>query len=270
MSEFGLAAVVGLGVLGIAVTAWVFWPAFRGPEAAREALGTHRLAVGAIISVVVMNAAITLPFAQQLRIDKGFTVSTFIIAALSTEIPMLVFVYARLIMPGAVSWTELGLRPLRWDYLLRMGLGAGLAGLIVVDVIGTLLSQVGLRSNQLDQFDFILSEGPFAFALLLFAAGVLAPFVEELFFRGFLFGVYRRRQPLWVAYFVSSVLFTLLHLEPTRMNVPQMAGLSVGIFLLAMLLAWLYQHTGSLYPGILAHAVNNATGLILFYAVGMR
>jgi membrane protease YdiL (CAAX protease family) len=266
----GLAAIVALGLLGIAVTAWVFWPAFKGPEAARKAIGTHRLAVGAIISVVVMNAAITLPLAPLLHLDKGFTVSTFIVAALSTEIPMLVFVYVRLIMPGAVTWTQLGLRPLRWDYVLRMGLGAGVAGLVVVDIIGTLLSQVGLRSNQLDQFDFILSEGPFAFALLLFAAGVLAPVVEELFFRGFLFGLYRQRQPLWVAYIVSSVLFTLLHLEPTRMNLPQMAGLSVGIFLLAMLLAWLYQHTGSLYPGILAHAVNNATGLILFYAVGVR
>ena len=105
---------------------------------------------------------------------------------------------------------------------------------------------------------------------MLVAAGVLAPLVEELFFRGFLFGLYRGRHPLWMAYLVSSVLFTLLHLEPTRMNVPQMAGLSVGIFLLAMLLAWLYKHTGSLYPGILAHAVNNATGLILFYAVGVR
>ena len=69
--------------------------------------------------------------------------------------------------------------------------------------------------------------------LLLIAAGVVAPFVEELFFRGFLFGLYRRRQPMWVAYLVSSVLFTLLHLEPNRMNVPQMAGLSVGIFMLA-------------------------------------
>src|SRR5207302_822583 len=109
-----------------------------------------------------------------------------------------------------------------------------------------------------------------AFTLLLIAAGVVAPFVEELFFRGFLFGVYRRRQPLWLAYIVSSVLFTVLHLEPTRMNVAQMAGLSVGIFTLAMMLAWLYQHTGSLYPGMVAHAVNNATGLILFYAVGLR
>jgi membrane protease YdiL (CAAX protease family) len=36
------------------------------------------------------------------------------------------------------------------------------------------------------------------------------------------------------------------------------------------MLTWLYQHTGSLFPGIVAHAVNNATGLILFYAVGLR
>jgi len=34
----------------------------------------------------------------------------------------------------------------------------------------------------------------------------------------------------------------------------------------SLMLAWLYQHTGSLYPGMVAHAVNNATGLILFYA----
>jgi membrane protease YdiL (CAAX protease family) len=173
-------------------------------------------------------------------------------------------------MPGAVTWQDLGLRPRRLDYVLRMGLGAGLTGLVVVDVIGTALSQVGLRPNQIEQFDFVLGEGPLAFVLLLIAAGVIAPFVEELFFRGFLFGLYRRRQPLWVAYLVSSLLFTLLHLEPNRMNVAQMAGLSVGIFLLAMLLAWLYQRTGSLYPGVLAHAVNNATGLILFYAMGVR
>jgi membrane protease YdiL (CAAX protease family) len=116
----------------------------------------------------------------------------------------------------------------------------------------------------------VLSEGPVAFALLLVLAGIVAPFVEELFFRGFVFGFYRRRQALWVAYVVSSVLFTVLHLDPSKMNVQQMGGLSVGIFLLALLLAWLYQHTGSLYPGILAHALNNSTAVILFYAVGMR
>jgi uncharacterized protein len=263
-------AVVGLGVIGLAITAWVFWPAFHGPQAARAAIGSHRLALGALVSVVIMNAAITLPLAPYLRVEQGFTSTSFLAAALSTEIPMLIFLYVRLIMPGAVTWSDLGVRPRRVDYVLRMGLGLGLVGLIVIDIVGTLLSQIGLRPNQLEQFNFILSEGPLAFVLMLVAAGLFAPVVEELFFRGFLFGLYRWRQSLWVAYLVSSVLFTLLHLEPTRMNLPQMAGLGIGIFGLAMLLAWMYQHTGSLFPGIVAHAVNNATGLILFYALGVR
>ena len=257
-------------VLGLGIALWALLPGFQGQEKARRALGSHRLTFGAWLTVIVLNAIITLPLAPYLHIDQGLTAGTFIIAALSTDIPMLLIVYVRVIMPRALTWQDLGLRPLPLDYVLRMGLAAGLAGLIVIDIIGNLLAQVGIRPNQMEQFQFVLSEGPLAFALLLIAAAVVAPFVEELFFRGFLFGLYRQRQPRWLAYLVSSVLFTVLHLEPNRMNLTQMAGLSVGIFLLALLLAWLYEHTGSLYPGILAHAVNNATGLILFYAVGIR
>lgn len=270
MVEWLSIALVVVGVFGLAITGWVFWPAFRGPEAARRDIGTHRLAIGAWLSVIVLNVLITLPLAPFLHIEQGLNSGTFVLAALSTDIPMLVVVYVRLIMPGAVTLKELGLRPLPLDYVLRMGLATGLAGLVVIDLVGSLLSQVGLRPNQLEQFSFVLSEGPLAFGVLLVAAGIVAPFVEELFFRGFLFGLYRRRQPLWVAYLASSLLFTILHLEPNRMNLSQMAGLSVGIVMLALLLAWLYQHTGSLYPSMVAHAVNNATGLILFYAVGIR
>lgn len=257
-------------VLGVTVAVWVFVPAFQGKDAAERDLGSHRLEVGAWLTVIVLNVLITLPLAPFLHIDQGLTATTFVIAAVSTDVPMLVIVYVRLIMPGGLTWRDLGLKPLPLDYVLRLGLAAGLSGLVVIDLIGTFLSQFGLRPNQLDQFQFVLSEGPVAFGVLLLFAAVVAPFVEELFFRGFLFGVYRRRQPLWLAYLVSSVLFTILHLEPNRMNVSQMAGLSVGIFLLALMLAWLYQHTGSLYPGMIAHAINNATGLILFYSFGLR
>ena len=267
-----LLVVVVLAILGVAVCVWVFLPALRGPYEASKAIGTHRLAIGAVLAVLVMNALITLPLGRFgiLRIDRGFTTSTFVLAALSTEIPMLLFIYLRLVLPGAVTWRDLGLVPVRPDYALRMGVAGGLVGLIAVDVIGTLLSEVGLRPNQLEQFSFVLNEGPLSFAVLLFTAGVLAPCVEELFFRGFMFGLYRRRKPLWMAYLGSGILFTLLHLEPNRMTVEQLAALSVGIFILATVLAWLYHHTSSLYPGMLAHARNNATGLILFYAVGIR
>ncbi|MCA1646507.1 MAG: CPBP family intramembrane metalloprotease [Chloroflexi bacterium] len=269
LGGLGLIVIVVLGALGIAVTVWVFWPAFRGAEAARKDVGTYRLAFGAFVALLAMNAAIDLPLAPVLHLERGLTAGTFLVAALSTDFTMVAFVYIRLVMPGAVTWTELGLRPLGLDYVVRMGLAAGLAGLVVIDIIGTLLAQVGLRPNQLEQFQFVLNEGPLAFVILLIAAGIVAPVVEEIFFRGFIFGLHRRRHPLWQAYLLAAVLFTVLHNDPSRMNLPQMAGLSIGICLLAVMLAWLYQRTGSLYPGILAHAVNNATGLILFYIVGI-
>jgi membrane protease YdiL (CAAX protease family) len=259
-----------LGVLGVAAAGWVFWPAFKGPEAARQAIGTHRLAIGALLSVIVLSLAMTAPIAPFLHLDQGLRSTSFVIAALLTQVPMLLVVYLRLVLPGAVTWSELGLRPLPLGYVLRMGLGGGVVGLVVIDAVGLLLSRVGLEPNQLEQFAFVRTEPVFPeFTLLLLSAGVLAPFVEELFFRGFLFGLYRRRQPRWVAYGVPSLLFTLLHNDPTHMTVPQMAGLSIGIFILALLLTWLYEHTGSLYPGMLAHALNNATGLILVYTLGI-
>ena len=61
LGSLGLILIVVLGVLGIAVTGWVFWPAFRGPDAARKAIGTYRLALGAFLALLVINAAIDLP-----------------------------------------------------------------------------------------------------------------------------------------------------------------------------------------------------------------
>jgi len=262
-----VALAVLLVMAGLAVTVWTFVPAFQGREAAARLLGSHRLEIGAWLSVIVLNLLITAPLslAGLLKVDQGLTAGTFVVAAVASDLPMLIFVYVRLIWPRALTWTELGLKPLPWGYTLRMGLGVGLGGLVVIDIVGTLLSQVGLKPNQLEEFEFVQHEGPIAFVVLLVVASVVAPFFEELFFRGFLFGVYRRRQPLWLAYLVSSVLFTIPHLQPNRMNVNQMLGLSVGIFMLAMLLAWVYERTGSLYPGMIAHALNNAVGLILFY-----
>lgn len=95
--------------------------------------------------------------------------------------------------------------------------------------------------------------------LLLFGA-VLAPIVEEVFFRGFvLAGLARRWGAQW-ALMGSSVLFGLVHLS-------QGSGLGVVplTWLLALFLGWLYQRSGSLWPSILAHALNNGYSLVIVY-----
>jgi uncharacterized protein len=258
-----------LVVLALVTTVWVFRPVFEGPDAARKDLGTHRLAFGSLVVVLLVTGLLTLPMAAVQRAAsarEGFTTGTFVSAILATEVSMLLVLYARLIAPRAVTWRDLGLRPLPFERIMRIGLAAGLGGFILAAVVGSALAQIGLRPNQFDQLRFVRREGPVSFAAVLFSAAVCAPIVEELFFRGFLFGLYRRKQPLWVAYLVPGLIFAALHLQPALMNPAQMLGLGIGIFLLGTVLTAVYQRTDSLFPGMVAHAFNNATGLLLLYA----
>lgn len=91
--------------------------------------------------------------------------------------------------------------------------------------------------------------------LALVALGVLvvgaAPLSEEVFFRGFFFGGLRGRLPFWAAAAISGVLFGLVHIPSGVAQAPPLAVLGI-------LLAWLYERTGSLGPPILMHAIQNA------------
>ena len=268
-ATIGILAV--LVVLGVVASVWVFAPAFQGAEAARRDLGSHRLEFGAWLSALVLIGIFAVPLAVVFHIGPELTPTTFALSAIATDVPLLVVLYVRLIMPGALTWSDLGLKRRPLGYVLTVGLGAGLAGIVVIDVVvGTVLTQFGLKPpNQLEEFRSVLNEGPLGLILFLLAAAVVAPFVEELFFRGFLFGIYRRRQPLWLAYLVSSLLFAVLHIN-NRMSGSEAASLAIGIFLLALILAAVYHYTDSLYPGMLAHAVNNTAAILLFYSLGAR
>jgi uncharacterized protein len=264
-------ALVGaLLLLGLAISVWVFAPVLRGPEAARRDVGTYRLSFGLVVAVLALNFVLTLPLSALVGDDQPFSIATFAWAALATQIPILLVVCARLVWPRAATWRELGLQALPLQRIISVGVTVGLLGLMLTVTVELLLSQIGLRPNQFEQFDFVRGSGTLGLAVVLFLGSVSAPIAEELFFRGVLFGLLKRRQPLVLAYLVSGGLFAAAHLVPARMTPGQMAGLAIGIFVLGTLLAWTYERTGSLYPGMLAHALNNATGLILLYGAQAR
>ncbi len=88
------------------------------------------------------------------------------------------------------------------------------------------------------------------------ASGVLivvaAPLSEEIFFRGFAFAGFRRRLPLAAAATLTGAIFGLAHFGPGNLAaVGQLAGLG-------LILCLLYEKTGSLWPPILVHTINNA------------
>jgi membrane protease YdiL (CAAX protease family) len=77
---------------------------------------------------------------------------------------------------------------------------------------------------------------------------VVAPIAEEFFFRGFLFRVLRLRMGFWLAAVSDGILFGLVH--GSFVIVPILAVLGIA-------LCWVYERTGSLFPCIAIHALNN-------------
>jgi membrane protease YdiL (CAAX protease family) len=81
---------------------------------------------------------------------------------------------------------------------------------------------------------------------------VLAPVCEEFLFRGFIFGALRNWRGPWPAAILTGVLFGGVHAGSAP------AADLVPLAVLGVVLCVLYERTGSLYPCIGLHALNNS------------
>lgn len=98
---------------------------------------------------------------------------------------------------------------------------------------------------------------PVELALILAGVSVAAPLCEEFFFRGILQRGLMPEPPASSerALIVAAVVFSAFHLDPVGFAARAELGLLFG---------WLYLRTGSLWPGIAAHAANNMVSSVLF------
>lgn len=87
----------------------------------------------------------------------------------------------------------------------------------------------------------------------------LAPFVEEVLFRGLVFGNLRAKSPL-AAYLVSCLLFALLHVWQFAVVNQDITYflLMVQYLVPGLVLAWVYDHSGTLWAAVGLHAAANA------------
>jgi hypothetical protein len=81
---------------------------------------------------------------------------------------------------------------------------------------------------------------------------VIAPFCEEFLFRGFIFTALRNWKGMWPAAIITGLLFGGVHVgSAPAVDLVPLAFLGFGLCLL-------YRITGSLYPCIAAHSLNNS------------
>ena len=124
------------------------------------------------------------------------------------------------------------------------------AGLLGEWVMGQIAAPLNLSSHWTEWFDADLVWAPLpVMAVSLTEYVLLAPVFEELAFRGLLFGVLRRRFQWMPAAAISAGIFALAHGYG-------LIGFT-SVFWSGLIWAWIYERTGSLLPGMIAHGANN-------------
>ncbi len=103
----------------------------------------------------------------------------------------------------------------------------------------------------------LADEGTLVLLALFLGVAVTAPIVEEIVFRGYLFGALTRWRGPWLAAVISGVMFGAAHV------VASPAVALVPLAVLGFMLCLVFWFTGSLLPCIGVHAANNALVLSL-------
>lgn len=179
------------------------------------------------------------------KLSLGMT--TIITTVLSSGLTIFLFLKLRW-TPVSPSWMQT--RPwivLTWSVLLA--LGTIIPSERLVEVL-----QMEMPEQMMKTFEEVMKK-PIGYVVI----GILAPFAEEVVFRGAilrkLLGMMDEKRH-WVAIVLSALVFGLVHL-----NIPQ----GIHAFLIGLLLGWMYYRTRSILPGILFHWVNNSVAFIMFH-----
>jgi hypothetical protein len=128
--------------------------------------------------------------------------------------------------------------------------------LVAVQVTELVGRAIGVQPERPDLARAIQAAGrdPVAAVLLFLVAVIAAPLVEELLFRGLVFGALRARFGFWPSAVLSSLLFAALH---------GLRAIPLTQFVLGVFFCYLYESTGTLATGVFAHSLNNLGAFLL-------
>jgi membrane protease YdiL (CAAX protease family) len=157
--------------------------------------------------------------------------------------------------PEPLADVRTALRRLGWRPFKPVALAQMLLVLLSFYAVVAIYSVVITQPNQEDiGSDLGLDRGVLLASIAVFLICVVAPIAEETFFRGFLYGGLRQRFSQIPASTMSGLVFGLVHAPTGITTVIPLAVFGIG-------LALLYERTGSIWPGIIAHAINNSIAL---------
>ena len=208
-----------------------------------------------LIVVLTLAAIQLLGFAiADLELSAGLIVAILVLQS----VLVLGAIYLIAIGLRGATPEQLGLRaaPRRW-YLRAVEVAFLTLPLVwLVNATVQAFSGTPFRNPQIE----LIAPDGFSWSYLFgmtFVTGIVAPIAEEIAFRGVLYGWLRQRFGVPAGVAISALLFSVAHGIPALIPALAVQG---------MVLALLYERSGSLWPPIIAHGTYNAATVILLYA----
>ena len=158
-------------------------------------------------------------------------------------------------LTNANQW--LGLRWKQWPWVFLIAPGVVLVMwmfLFGIHQAGYMawMESLGAETKQETVVLLETSRDPLILVIMVITAVVIAPLWEEIVFRGYLHPVIKKFGGIWAGALCSSLLFAAVHNSLAAM---------LPLFLLALLMVWLYERTGSIWTPIAIHACFNAAAV---------
>jgi membrane protease YdiL (CAAX protease family) len=151
----------------------------------------------------------------------------------------------------------------QWMRRPHLSLGGWMSMLLALFGLGVLISNIPVAvdsvypmSEEYREFfeTFLRADSTGEFIVLLVIAAIVPGICEEITFRGLIHQGIRTTFGPQAAVVITGVLFAVIHLSPWNFLALIFMGLFLGL---------LREKTGSIWPGVVAHTVNNTLALTL-------
>lgn len=234
-------------------------------RAQSEPLGSTRWPLGVLAALAVLTLLAAIVGSAWAFLSPQIAALP---SALRTPVRLLILV-AQYAVPLAFAAVWLRLRGSDWRdgllmrrFTISEGIGLAIFAGLTARIFNTVYSacmvllQIKLPAS-IDTTKLFGTDASGMIALIVLAV-VVAPVAEEVLFRGVLYTGLRDRWGRGAATVVSAVIFALFHGEPF---------VFVPIAFLGVLLALLAEKTRSVWPGVIAHSLFNATAVVVLLVV---
>lgn len=161
--------------------------------------------------------------------------------------PLWIFVVSKY----SADLKDFAFQPVSWKSLLKTVIFCYIVYLIVSTTTSLLLTALDLKLPGYEgqqSYLPLFGNNTFGFVVGFIFISTIAPFLEELLFRGFVYRVFTKTWAPWLGSILTAILFALAHMQLETF---------LPLVLLGLLLNYSYRKTGSVWTSMALHSLNN-------------